>query len=162
MDGLRVLLTKRADGAVLLRCIRADGSETWQKVAARHAAHFPVHDLTHYAVERELDIHDAFFGLIAAGWSLEETEGKGARGALPEGAIFVENLVGLFDMERAGGTPWNASEFNDALAAKARQEGRPAPRTLEEAELSRIRQRRADLFRSWETLAPGETFEVPS
>jgi len=47
---LRVEITKRADGAGVLRCVRDDGSVTWQK-HDRHAAFFALHDLTHYAVE---------------------------------------------------------------------------------------------------------------
>ena len=38
----------------MLRCVRADGSATWQKQTDRHAAYFALHDLTHFAVETEL------------------------------------------------------------------------------------------------------------
>jgi len=48
---LRIEILKQADGGGLLRCTRRDGSVTWQK-QANHAAHFALHDLTHYAAER--------------------------------------------------------------------------------------------------------------
>jgi hypothetical protein len=41
---LRIEIVKRADGAGLLRCYRADGSVTWQKQPERHAVHFTHHD----------------------------------------------------------------------------------------------------------------------
>jgi hypothetical protein len=95
-----------------LRCIRQDGSVTWQKQPT-HAAYFALHDLTHYAVETALGYKRGFFGLIAEGWEVDDTTGKGARGALPAEAVEVERIVGLFDSERASGALWTAEEFNE-------------------------------------------------
>jgi hypothetical protein len=50
--------------------------------------------------------------LIAKGWNVEDTTGKGARGALPREAAEVEQIVGLFDTERGSGAIWTAEEFN--------------------------------------------------
>ena len=51
MSTLTVRITKRTDGGAVLKCVRADGSETWQKQEGKQAAFFPLHDLTHFAVE---------------------------------------------------------------------------------------------------------------
>ena len=51
---LTIRISKRKDGGGVLRCVRADGSETWQKQESRHAAFFALHDLTHFAVESAL------------------------------------------------------------------------------------------------------------
>ena len=59
-----------------------------------------------------------FYGLIASGWSIEDSNGKGVPGALPPEAGEVEVLVGLFDTERASATLWTADEFNEAMAIK--------------------------------------------
>jgi hypothetical protein len=83
---LKIEIVRRADGAGLLRCTRADGSVTWQKQSERHAVHFIHHDLTHFAVETTLGYTQGFFGLVAAGWNIEDTTGKGARGPLPHEA----------------------------------------------------------------------------
>src|SRR5688572_16107999 len=107
---LRIQLTKRSDGGAVLKCIRADGTETWQKQEGKNASFFPLHDLTHFSVERELGLRAGFYGLIADGWSLEDTTGKGTRGALPDEALFVENVVGAFDIERASGTRLTADD----------------------------------------------------
>jgi hypothetical protein len=157
---LQIQITKRADGGGVLKCIRADGSETWQKQSDRHAAFFALHDLTHFAVESELGIRDAFFGLIAAGWSIEDTTGKGARGALPLDAQFVENVVGTLDSVRASGARWTAEEFNENTARFAANGGRPAPRRLSDDDLARVRKRRAELFEQWRALPIGQTLEL--
>lgn len=80
---MRVQITKKGNGSGVLRCVRAEGSVTWQKQTDRHAAFFALHDLTHFAVETTLGYRRGFFGLIAEGWEIEDTTGKGARGPLP-------------------------------------------------------------------------------
>ena len=139
---LKIEIVKRADGAGLLRCTRADGSVTWQRQSERHAVHFTHHDLTHFAVETTLGYEQGFFGLIASGWDIEDTTGKGARGPLPNEAGEVESVVGLFDSERGSGTLWTADEF-------AQFAPRRLTRKLDEAAIRGIRSSRGDLFRRW-------------
>jgi hypothetical protein len=129
---LRIEIVKRADGAGLLRCYRADGSVTWQKQSERHAVHFTQHDLTHYAVETTLGYRQGFYGLIAAGWDIEDTTGNGAKGPLPDEAGEVESVVGLFDSERSSGTIWTADEFAEFAPRKL-------TRKLDEASIRAIR-----------------------
>jgi hypothetical protein len=145
---LRVVIAKQADGAGVLRCTRPDGSVTWQK-QTKHAAHFALHDLTHFAVETALGYRNGFFGLIANGWDVDDTSGKGARGSLPAEAIEVERIVGLFDSERASGMLWSREDFNEF-----------APRALTEAEIESVRKLRGALFHQWFRIAPGETLEL--
>jgi hypothetical protein len=152
-------MTKRTDGGFVLRCVRADGSATWQKQQA-HAAFFALHDLTHFAVESTLDYERGFFGLIAQGWEIEDTTGKGKRGRLPHEAVEVEHIVGAFDRERASGVFVTAEDFNSFAASQAASAGRPAPRPLTEEEIQRIRARRGELMSQWLALPPGETLEL--
>ena len=141
-------IAKHADGSVALRCTRADGSVTWQK-QTRHAEHFVLHDLTHYAVETALGYRRGFFGLIAEGWDAEDTTGKGAPGRLPVEAVEVEQIVGLFDSERGSGTLWTVEEFNGY-----------APRPLSADDIQRVRALRGSLFEKWFALAPGQTLKL--
>ncbi len=145
---LKIEIVKRADGAGVLRCIRQDGSVTWQK-QTRHAPHFALHDLTHYAVETALGYRRGFFGLIMEGWDVEDTTGKGARGALPPDTVEVEKIVGLFDAERASSVLWTTDEFNAS-----------SPRTLNVAEIKSVRAIRARLFQEWYAIRPGEKLEL--
>ena len=145
---LKVEIARQPDGAGVLRCTRQDGSVTWQK-QTKHVAHFAIHDLTHFAVETVLGYRRGFFGLIAEGWDVEDTTGKGARGALPPEALEVEKIVGLFDSERASGVMWSAGEFNTF-----------APRTLTDTEIQNVRALRSTLFRQWSEIAPGQKLEL--
>ena len=141
-------ILKQPDGSGLLRCTRDDDSVTWQK-QARHAGYFALHDLTHFAVESTLGCESGFFGLVAQGWDIAETTGKGVRGPLPPEAIEVEKIVGLLDTERASGTLMYVQEFNQL-----------APRTLTQAELDAIRKLRAELFEKWSAIKAGEALQL--
>src|SRR4051812_18986744 len=96
-----VRIKKKTDGGAALSCERADGSVTWQRQDGRHGAFFPLHDLTHFAVESVLGFGDAFYGLLAQGWDISRFEMPGASKTLPLEASIAELLVGFFDVERA-------------------------------------------------------------
>ena len=150
---MRVQITKCADGAGVLRCVRDDGSVTWQKQTDRHAAYFSLHDLTHFAVETALGFRRGFFGLIAEGWDIEDTTGKGARGPLPPEAGQAETIVGLFSAERAGGVIWTVDEFNEFGAMTG-------ARKLTFDEIVRVKKKRSELFQQWAEVAPGATLAL--
>jgi hypothetical protein len=87
--------------------------------------------------------------LIAEGWDLEDTTGKGARGPLPAEAIDVEHIAGLFDSERGSGTLWTLQEFNEF-----------SPRPLTDADVRGVRTLRGSLFQQWFALPSGQTLEL--
>jgi hypothetical protein len=152
---LEVRLTKRSDGGAVLRCRRADGSVTWQTHQGPRASFFPLHDLTHFAVESELPDTVAFFGLIAAGWNIDDTAGKGARGPLPPEAVLVEHIVGLLDLERATGHVMSGTELRSALA----DAGWPAP-ALPDDLVARMRARWVPLLDRWAALPSGGILDL--
>ena len=158
---LSIQLTKRTDGSVVLRCVRADGSATWQRQDGRHAQFFPFHDLTHFAVETTLGVRRGFYGLMAEGWDIEETEGKGARGRLPAEAVLAEQLVGLFDRERVGGAPtMPASEFNGYLRQLVASGSLAHAPEFSDAQLQAVRRRVSELHDQWAALPPGQTLAL--
>ncbi len=136
----------------MLRCMRDNGSVTWQKQESRHAPFFALHDLTHFALETMLGFPRGFFGLIAEGWEIEDTTGKGSRGPLPEEAALVECIVGTLDSERASGDVLAAEDFNGCL--------RSSLRILTEQDLARVRERQAELHAAWQAVPPGETLSL--
>lgn len=152
---MQIEIVKRPDGGALLRCTRADGSVTFQRIRGAQAEFFPRHDLTHVAVETVLGATEAFLGLVASGWDIEDTTGKGARGPVPEEARLVERLVGMLDVERATGSQWTAAEFAAQIGAA---EPRLAARAeaLTDALIAAMRARRAVLFARWLEVPPGE------
>ena len=59
---------------------------------------------------------------------MDDTTGKGSRGNLPAEALEVERIVGLFDVEMAGGEHWTCEQFNEH-----------SPRRLTEADIQKVR-----------------------
>ena len=162
---MRIRLTKRGDGGVVLRCERADGSAVWQRRAASDARFFALHDLTHYAIETTLGLSRGFFGLLAEGWTFADFGQPRPRGPLPAQGAAAEFLAGCFDQERATGDEWAIAQLNELGRSYLRDTGYDESEwpVLDEARLARIRQARDELFARWHALAPGEqlTLEWP-
>ncbi|MBI4474764.1 MAG: hypothetical protein HY646_18980 [Acidobacteria bacterium] len=152
---MRVQFMKKSDGSVVLRCHRSDGSTTWQR-HEKNGVFFSFHDITHFAVETTLGFRQGFYGLLADGWDIAETDGKGPRGKLPAEGILVEHIVGLFDRERA---PLTAAEFNEQLRSMTVDLNTPVP-SFTEAQLAAARKRIQELHCEWAALAPGSVFEL--
>lgn len=154
--------TRRADGDVVFTCTRPDGTSTWQRHHGPRAAFFAVHDLTHYAVERELGARRGFYGLVAEGWALEDFGAPWPRGPLPPEAAAVELLVGFLDLERASRATGSAAELEAHASTWYAEHGaeRASWRPLDDATLERVRVARDALVGRWWAVPPGGTFEL--
>ena len=158
---LTIRIKKNADGSAALSCTRADGTVTWQRQQGVQGMFFPRHDLTHFAVETVLRHRLGFYGMVASGWDLSDFGAPWPRGKVPADADPSELIVGFLDTERASGTRWSASEFNDKAAVYYREHAPGGiPPTLTDDELARVRQRRAELFDQWAAVPPGGTLEL--
>lgn len=147
-----IRLKKTSDGSSVLSCVRADGSTTWQRNEGRKGRFFPLHDLTHYAVETVLGHRRGFFGLVNEGWNLEDFGSPWPRGPMPADMDPSEAIVGLLDAERAQGTRLTAATFRESYPAGLA--------SLTDEHLDEVRARRAELFALWDALPPGETLEL--
>ena len=157
MPDLLVRIKKKSDGNAALSCVRADGSVTWQRQEGRLGQFFPLHDLTHYAVETVLGHRRGFFGLVAEGWDFEDFGAPWPKGPFPADMDPSEGIVGLLDSERYQGVRLTVVELLERPgAAMASYIG-----GLTDADLDAVRARRAELFALWEALPPGETLELP-
>lgn len=156
---LQVEIVKRTDGGAVLRCTRADGSVSWQRIGGAQAGFFPRHDLTHVAVETVLGTRQSFLRLVADGWEIEETTGKGARGPIPPEALLVERLVGMLDVERGTGSDWTAAEFAEQITA-ADPRLTSLTSILTDSCMAAIRARRAELFSQWDLVPAGESLSI--
>ena len=161
MPELTIRIKKKTDGSAALSCVRADGTTTWQRQDGNLAAFFPLHDLTHLAVESVLGFRRAFYGLLVEGWDISTFNEPGIARRLPEDAGLAEVLVGFFDTERASGVISSADDFNWKLDTYFAEHGVPVPsfRMTDDA-LARIRQLRSELFSRWRDLPPGDTLEL--
>lgn len=145
---------------MLLRCIRADGSIASQRNDGSGGRFFAVHDLRHLAVESVLGCDEGFYGLLAAGWEIIDTTGKGARLELPEEAIAVEHLVGMLDADSTNGNASSAAELNEYASAFAKQNQRAASLILTEQNLTDIRGLISTLHSRWMALTEGESLKL--
>jgi hypothetical protein len=157
---MRVQFSKRNDGSVVIQFFRSDGSTTWRR-HDKHAIFFSYHDLTHFAVETTLGFEHGFYGLIAGGWDIADTEGKGPRGKPPHESVLVEHIVGLLAGEGAGGKPpLSAAEFNEQLRQMAANNGIPVVREFTRQELNNSRNCSRELHDRWAAVPLGATLDL--
>jgi hypothetical protein len=148
-------LKKGRDGPSTLACVRDDGSRTW----GREHPFFPLHDLTHCIVESVLGFDEAFFGLIAAGWDIDDFAKPGASPKLPPQALLAEHIVGVLDRERALSHPMTATEVNEAVGASLTL-AHASYQPITEAQLATAREWRRALEARWHGLPLGATLEI--
>ncbi|MGE0160743.1 MAG: hypothetical protein AB7T31_15165 [Gemmatimonadales bacterium] len=158
MPELLIRIKKKKDGDAALSCVRADGSVTWQRQEGNHGRFFPLHDLTHYAVETVLGHRRGFFGMLADGWDIGDFGAPWPKGPLPVDMDPTEAIVGLFDVERYQGLRLSVAELLDVSGGHVVRE---AVAGLTDEDLEAVRARRAELFALWEALPAGETLELP-
>jgi hypothetical protein len=160
MADLIIRIKKKTDGSAALSCLRSDGSTTWQRQEGQLGRFFPLHDLTHYAVESVMGFQRAFYGLVAEGWDLSDFGTVESRGKIPDEAGLAESVVGLFDLERMTGERGNAEQMNEQLRTVRADRGLSTTLSITDEQIARIRELRAELFDRWKTVPPGEALEL--
>ena len=160
MADLIIRIKKKTDGSAALSCLRPDGSTTWQRQEGQLGRFFPLHDLTHYAVESVMGFQRAFYGLVAEGWDLSDFGTVESRGKIPDEAGLAESVVGLFDLERMTGERGNAEQMNEQLRTARADRGLSTALSITDEQIARIRELRAELFDRWKTVPPGEALEL--
>ena len=160
MTELTIELKKKPDGSTSLSRKRSDGSITWQNHKGRQGRFFPLHDLTHYAVEIVLGTRHGFFGLVADGWSVTDFRDPWPRGPLPPEAMTTELIVGFLDTERASRERMSAADFNTCMSTSHSQHRIDAVCELSDDDLTQIRTVRSELFARWAALAEGNTLSL--
>ena len=162
MSDLTIRIKKKTDGSAALTCVRADGSTTWQRQEKLLGLFFPLHDLTHCAVESVLGFDQAFFGLVAAGWEISDFSGTGLKYRLPAEAHLAELIVGFIDLEYRTGHGSRADDCNAKIREFFAESKLAMPDfAVDDAQLAAIRARRDELFARWSEVRPGDALEVP-
>lgn len=150
---MKVRFTKprHADRSPSCTIIREDGSTIGQSTTD----FFVAHDLTHYAVETELGLKQAFYGLLDSGLKFESftdrEPGSAKARALPEEAHFAERLVGALDAQR-----YDPSITDDDLLLQLG----PFAERVSAAQLASIRRIRDEHLAAFAGLSPGEVLEL--
>jgi hypothetical protein len=149
---LLIRIKKGKDGPDCLTCLRPDGSSTWQRVSD----FFPLHDLSHLAVETALELADGFYGMVAQGWNLEDFAApKGERTAFPIVTVPFEDVVMLFQREYREGRFYSVEEMNALFSAL------PTPWEITSEQAERIRTLLRELAEQWERVQVGESLKAP-
>jgi hypothetical protein len=148
-------VTSKTDTLV---CERADGTTTHSAMPKQGIL---PHDALHFVVETTLGWHDAFFGQIAAGASLDQItaklHGQKIDRAKNIPALQSESLVECLQAEQWGGGA-DPAAFTIKLAAACRAH-HVAPPALTAADLIRVRLALREFGAAWRPLSPGKSLE---
>jgi hypothetical protein len=156
MSILAVRIKRGRDGPPVLTCTRADGTSTYSRLHS----FFPMHDLTHFAVESTLGIARGFFGLVADGWEISPFAKAGSHAPIPAEAVWVECAVAALQ-EESTADPWaSAAAFNERVAAAADGIGVDCRRAVTDEELERVRAAIGVLRARWSAVEPGQALEL--
>ena len=99
---LQIKIKKEYNKPSTLSCTREDGSITYAKLQVD----FEIHDIAHYVVEQQLQLKNAFYGLLCQGYQIndfllpkkERPEALQPENLPPE-ALATEHLVNLLTID---------------------------------------------------------------
>ncbi len=155
-QGLTLTFRKKSPRPILV-VTRADGTSTWMKLYPGMA----LHDLAHYAIETILDLEDAFYGLLAKGYSIQDFEAPVEQrpeelvpANLPAVSLQLEHLVNLLLTELQTGE--SIPDFTDMLDRILNSHELPPMEVLTEDKLAQIRAEILVLRTAWEALPQEE------
>jgi hypothetical protein len=148
-------LTAEADS---LTCVRPDGSTTSGPMPRQGIL---PHDAFHFVVEATLGWHDAFFGHVARGATVEEissrVHGQQREWSKMTQAQQAEALIESLQTEQSAGV-MDPAAFAAALVGNCRRRGVPPP-DIDVEELERVRVALRAFGAAWRPLAPGASIE---
>ncbi|MEX0289041.1 MAG: hypothetical protein AB3N14_08000 [Flavobacteriaceae bacterium] len=152
---------KGKGGPGTLSCLRADGSSSYTKLHPD----IELHDIIHYVVETELGFNNAFYGLVASGFDIDDfalprdQRPKALMPAnLPLEAHQAEHLVNLIQIDMS-----DAQDPNDFLKMAEeifRDKDIDFPRQLTPESLVKIHTRLRELQFRWNSIGEGELLEL--
>jgi hypothetical protein len=154
---LLISLKKFDNKPSVVHFLRSDESETWQSYG-NQSDFFPLHDLTHYAVETELGFSRAFYGMISDGREVTDF-GPGDAVRMDPEATYAEILVGLIMSADSTGTYLTNSEILGLFVNEVDRLGLASLR-LDTDQLSKIRSLRDSLIAYWKFLPAGQTMTL--
>jgi hypothetical protein len=142
----------------LLTCIRPDGSKTTREMPRQGIL---PHEAVHFVVESVLAWHDALFGMLARGGSLDAVtvkhRGRELEWQKATQARQAESLVECLEAEQWGG-PNDPATFAEKLVLACRRRG-VAPPDVTPEEVEQVRGKLRAFGAAWRPIAPGESLE---
>lgn len=159
---LRIQLKKKHQNAVILNCIRSDGSNTYAKLYPN----LEIHDIAHYVVEKYLGFTHAFYGLLAQGYEIgdfqlpkeERPAALQPKNLYPE-ALITEHIVNLLQLDFQHTSADQMNLFR-TIGAILKENALPFPRQLNQERLQDIRQELKRLMNDWKQVEVGAYLEL--
>lgn len=141
-----------------LACVRPDGTATTGTLPRQGIL---PHAAVHFVIETTLGWHDAFFGRVARGETIDEVTAKlhGQSGAWAKmtQAMQTEALAECLEAEQWSGSS-DPAAFAEALIAGCRRRGAVPPEITAE-EVDRLKVALREFGAAWRPLAPGTSLE---
>jgi len=158
---MKIRFKKGKKGTDVLECVREDGTVTWSHVRPG----MMVHELLHYAVETELGFKNAFYGILAKGYGIEEFESDRSKRPtalmpknLPKEAHWAEIIVGLFQTQLSDRQ--KIESFREMIEQACTMRGLAPPDALTEENYEKVWQTFQILYKKWKHLEWGEDLVV--
>ena len=153
---MRIELRKISDQQHELAVVRDRGPREAMTCETRSTL---VHDLLHFAAEREAAVQTGFWGTLASGLTLADMNDRtgAALGAAGPDVMAIERIVGPLSAAAKGASP-------DALASRIRdylaETGDTAPDWLTPAFIAAVQERLRHLLGAWRAVPYGETLRL--
>ena len=118
-----------------------------------------VHDLLHFAAEKEAGVQSGFWGTLAAGHTLADMNDRTgvALGAAGPDVMAVERIVGPLSAALKG---TSAADLVVRLRGYLAETGTPAPAWLTEAFVAAVQERMRRLLGAWRAVPFGESLHL--
>ena len=139
----------------MLTCSRPDGTTTWMEATP----FFVAHDLAHFVIEKQLQIVNGFYGLIASGFDITDFEKKReiTPQQLPEDSIKAELLVNLILTERNDRK--RLESFNATFNEVSERYGLPNMK-FDASDLDKIHNQLDEMLKRWASLPINESITL--
>jgi len=158
---LKIRIKKENHKSSTLTCIREDGSITYSKIQGD----FEIHDIAHYVVEKQLQLKNAFYGLLSQGYQIndfmlpkDERPQALKPQNLPSEALSTEHLVNLLTIDFMG----NGGEMDIAktLISILQEKGLSFPHEVNSKKVISMQKELIDLMDKWNGLQSSEALEM--
>jgi len=153
---VRIELRKISDTEHDLTVVRPGGPRETLRCETRSTL---VHDLLHYAAEREAGVATAFWGTLAAGRTLADMNDRTgvALGAAGPEVMAIERIVGPLTAAAKGAAP---EALARRLAEYLAETGDPAPPWLTPAFVAAVQERMRQLLGAWRAVPYGQALSL--
>jgi len=153
---MRIELRKLSEESHELSIVRGEGERETVRCETRSTL---VHDLLHFAAEKEAGVGTGFWGTLAAGRTLADMNDRTgvALGAARPEVMAIERIVGPLSAALKGVAPAAlVSRLRDYLA----EAGTPAPAWLTEGFVAAVQERMRRLQGEWRAVPFGERMRL--